>query len=907
MVNVASIIEVESSKAFAAYAGKRIKQKNLLEEIRNAAMGATLAEGGNDKMFDKAWKASLENLKLRYLNEIKSAAPKTRKVAIDFELLSQEAVDFVDAEKSKIKGNPKVLYLMIAEQGITLAYVGFLDGAKHYRPLLRLGQTVFKTYNQRFVPGMSEQLGDNRCFAVIQQGTREDFNLVPLDQITADLDELVTSIKRLMAGMFAVQVIGSRQTPLTRFPTVTKIEAKPFTPSYKKTVDAPEGRTTPLSPNDADERIRAIETKYAAKLPRGLSPYQRDVAKWILTGSGNAFVEAVAGSGKSTTLLYCAELMADYGGNKIMVSFNKNIASMNLAALTSRGVLMQSLTLNSLGNATLPSGKFSPGNAMTTKYKKIAENDVMWKDLQAQYGTNLTRDSAFALTKSFAQTSEDGDEDESGLEDLAIDTRDPRVILAATMIRTCAQWTKVIEDAVGIVSSTLVDPTNVGDFYSTLEYYNVDLKPIFPKNAPARDDDAGEDGGDGFSGGTESFDGVTTTVEDIVGVTYTDSEGNTKMVPIEVVKLARLVARTLAIGRQKLVSGVKGFIDQNYWPGLGDPLCRYPQYSLMFVDEAQDLSNCNIELIKRCLAPGGRVIFVGDRAQAIYGFRGADTQAMSNVIREFECDILPLSTCYRCDRAIIAAAQQYVPQIEATPWAKEGEIVEISRKQYIEMVDEKKGPKIGDLILCRRNAPLAIFAMRVLKRGTPVKIIGREDFLKEVKAAFGSIMRQEDYRFREFYSFAQGYVAGTLQSAEGAKGKDKAKLEAKADCAEFLAEVWLANFEGPEDKRFRNERLFKDFLYKPDGLIVNDPNKTTADFKREAVVACSIHKSKGDEAPNVWWIGPQLELDSPQDWQKLEEQNLKYVATTRAEHRLIKISYPEDEPSPEGDGDSDGE
>jgi DNA helicase-2/ATP-dependent DNA helicase PcrA len=61
--------------------------------------------------------------------------------------------------------------------------------------------------------------------------------------------------------------------------------------------------------------------------------------------------------------------------------------------------------------------------------------------------------------------------------------------------------------------------------------------------------------------------------------------------------------------------------------------------------------------------------------------------------------------------------------------------------------------------------------------------------------------------------------------------------------------------------------------------------------KGDAVVLATIHKSKGLEAPRVFWLG-RAECPAKwakQDWQKEQERNLCYVATTRAQEELHMI------------------
>ena len=76
------------------------------------------------------------------------------------------------------------------------------------------------------------------------------------------------------------------------------------------------------------------------------------------------------------------------------------------------------------------------------------------------------------------------------------------------------------------------------------------------------------------------------------------------------------------------------------------------KYPVVMVDEAQDLSPLNHEMLSRLRA--GRLIAVGDPWQSIYGFRGAVSNGMQHLVRTFnmtEADPfgqLPLPPANRC-------------------------------------------------------------------------------------------------------------------------------------------------------------------------------------------------------------------------------------------------------------------
>lgn len=62
----------------------------------------------------------------------------------------------------------------------------------------------------------------------------------------------------------------------------------------------------------------------------------------------------------------------------------------------------------------------------------------------------------------------------------------------------------------------------------------------------------------------------------------------------------------------------------------------------------------------------GRLIAVGDPHQAIYGFRGADADGMEKITEAFGAKVLPLSVSYRCSHAVIAEANKVLNSNQQT-------------------------------------------------------------------------------------------------------------------------------------------------------------------------------------------------------------------------------------------------
>ena len=152
------------------------------------------------------------------------------------------------------------------------------------------------------------------------------------------------------------------------------------------------------------------------------------------------------------------------------------------------------------------------------------------------------------------------------------------------------------------------------------------------------------------------------------------------------------------------------FDDMILFPLVKNLQVRYP-VDRLFVDEAQDLSRARQDLMKKFVRPDtGRMYIVGDDRQAIYGFSGADAEALHNLTRSLNARELPLTVTWRCARKIVAAANQYVEDLEAAPNAPEG---------FVGTVDKLPSDIApGDAILCRFNALLIEYAFKLIRAGS---------------------------------------------------------------------------------------------------------------------------------------------------------------------------------------------
>lgn len=115
------------------------------------------------------------------------------------------------------------------------------------------------------------------------------------------------------------------------------------------------------------------------------SKYQAAVFEWVKAGSGNAIINAVAGSGKSTTLVEAAKLIGSKTG--LFLAFNKHIADELKTRLV--GTSMVASTIHSLSKATLEQhlGKRTDPNKGFAKWRELVKEQatIMAVEQDKQY------------------------------------------------------------------------------------------------------------------------------------------------------------------------------------------------------------------------------------------------------------------------------------------------------------------------------------------------------------------------------------------------------------------------------------------------------------------------------------------------------------------------------------------
>lgn len=178
------------------------------------------------------------------------------------------------------------------------------------------------------------------------------------------------------------------------------------------------------------------------------------------------------------------------------------------------------------------------------------------------------------------------------------------------------------------------------------------------------------------------------------------------------------------------------------------------QFKYLMVDEYQDTNFSQYLIVKRLAAVNENICVVGDDAQSIYAFRGANIQNILNFQKDYpEVKVFKLEQNYRSTKMIVNAANSIIAnnknQLEKNVFSdnEEGEKIKVNRafsdneegKIVADLIAEEKsikGLRYKDFaILYRTNAQSRAMEEALRKIGIPYKIYGGTSFYqrKEIK------------------------------------------------------------------------------------------------------------------------------------------------------------------------------
>lgn len=306
--------------------------------------------------------------------------------------------------------------------------------------------------------------------------------------------------------------------------------------------------------------------------------------------------------------------------------------------------------------------------------------------------------------------------------------------------------------------------------------------------------------------------------------------------------------------RVKPVGGID-FADMIFLPVRNHWLRK--SFDLVVVDEAQDMTVAQLEIARGVCR--GRICVVGDDRQAIYGFRGADSDSLDRLKSELNAEELGLTTTYRCGQVIVQMAATLVPDFQAGPQNPAGSIDGLHISKLLEAATP------GDFVLSRTNAPLVSVAMGLLRSGKRARIAGRD-----IGAGLKALIRRLS-KGRAANSVPELLNRIALWETRETERMKRANRLNRIDGIHDQAETLISLAEGAASVRAVEERI--DALFTDDGL------------GQAGLVTCSsVHRAKGLEANRVFIL-----WDTVRD-KNQEELNIQYVAITRAKTALVLVS-----------------
>jgi len=374
-----------------------------------------------------------------------------------------------------------------------------------------------------------------------------------------------------------------------------------------------------------------------------------------------------------------------------------------------------------------------------------------------------------------------------------------------------------------------------------------------------------------------------------------------------------------------------------------DILKKYQeQFKYILIDEYQDTNRAQYKFCKLLAAKHQNICVVGDAAQAIYGWRGADFRNIVSFEKDYpNTQVFNLEQNYRSTRNILEAAYSVISKNRTHPilklWTENGSgtntIVyeakdEVDEAAFIiRMIERYKdtGHNYQDfVVLYRTNAQSRVLEEELLRAAIPYRLVGGTRFYerKEVKdmlAYLRLITNPKDkvsYRrvvntpprgigpaqiksggpklqhfedlLKELRQKSEGLTAlQILDLVNGVVGYikwlDDGTLEGTSRI-ENVKELRSVAAEFPELGTFLENVALVEQEYMPD-----HPSK---EIQENGITLMTMHAAKGLEFPIVFLVGLEEGLfphsRALMDSNEMEEERrLAYVGITRAKKQLF--------------------
>lgn len=314
------------------------------------------------------------------------------------------------------------------------------------------------------------------------------------------------------------------------------------------------------------------------------------------------------------------------------------------------------------------------------------------------------------------------------------------------------------------------------------------------------------------------------------------------------------------------------YTDMIWLPNVLNYNTKKYRYNWVMIDEAQDVTIAEEKLIEKTFKRGCRVIIIGDRFQTINIWAGSDEEAIDNFAKMPQTKHFTLPISYRCPKNIVNLAKKYSDNIVTADNAIDGKV---------KFNVSKNLPTNGDMVLCRITAPLIDLHLHYMRINKKSYIRGyeniKERYLNLVNAT-GSLTLDKD--FNTVDGFFPSLYKMLLEQI------DQVKKEFNLDDADALMFPSILSLYDS----IQGLKVMSEGITKVDELI-DRINTVFSGNDKDAIQLSTVHKAKGLEADNVYILFPSLMpiKFAKKDWELKTENNLIYVAITRAKKTLNYI------------------
>lgn len=310
------------------------------------------------------------------------------------------------------------------------------------------------------------------------------------------------------------------------------------------------------------------------------------------------------------------------------------------------------------------------------------------------------------------------------------------------------------------------------------------------------------------------------------------------------------------------------YTDMIWLPNVLNLTTKTNLFDWIFIDEAQDTSIAEQGLVEKCFKRGTKFVAVGDDYQQINIWAGSTEEAIELFKKHPNTITLSLPISYRCPKKVIELAKQYSDNIVAYENAIDGEI-----NYDVSIYD----PKNNDMVLCRTTAPLVELHLNYLRCNKKSFIRGSEN----IKERFETLINDSqctlvdkncvtsDGLIPKLYE--QLFIKIDKLMAMGLNENDAVTHPSVLELYDDIEAICVLS-EGISN--------VDELLDKINTIFMGDES--------DAIVLSTIHKAKGLEADNIYIYYPSLmplKL-AIKDWEIKTENNLIYVAYTRAKKTL---------------------